>query len=666
MEVLVVMSLLTLMFAFAMTRQGSETQRASSTGLADVVASELRAARGRAMSTGQPVAFCLPSGGGTLPHCQSFYLREGQSRGQLTRVRDLSSEFSDAYIAVVTWSAATRNRPVQDKAPFPVAGWLSPPTKDYCLIFNSDGTVWSNDLALQNGQYTLLICSGLNYQAASISGTTLTATPPNLFAATKASSPNVLTITPQGNIILKQGADSGLAVSATTLTVPYAGALPPLATSPSVGAPTIVDVNVQPAPLAPALNAQVQLGEYLSISVEAIDSAGAELFVEWESTRLTGLGSLEGAFSTSGRTPMIWDSGSDQWKADVIWAPPPDGVAGDTFDIKFQVSNENSASTLGTSALLTGVQLVTSRRILATTYGYPGTYFELLTPGGALTRLRDADMFSSGNKPRLSPDGTKLTWCENPLPADTNYIFTSNSDGSEARALTSYPVNFATLTGESVAWNHIGTRIYFNTDNRISMIRPDGTGLTNVINNVGKTSVLDVSADGKYIAWISGAGFSADLFIAQLNPNTGQLVAGSRRNLTLSEADPFTDPNSKKARLYSTDLTFDPDPPPGHQVLLYAGPPAGMFGLSNAMVIADFHEISQTAGLELLKDSFGNIVTFSSPAFSPSGAELASIGDFTNPGMFVWGWNDSVSPPVVTTAERVDSAPFGLAWATWR
>lgn len=666
MEILVCLFLLVLVGTFAISRQGSERGRASALGLADAVAAELRAARSRALSQGSPVALCFPSDGGTRPHSQSFSLLEGQARGRVVRVRDYSSTFGEGYIAIGNWGNATLQRPNLGGPDFHVENWL--PTnkaRDFCLVFNSDGSAWSNDLPLLNGSYVITICSGVRFGPGAALGTPITSNPPPQFRFSEVSAPSFLLVRPTGGLTVQQGALGALPVAAHTVPTDAAAA-PPSLVPPPVGVPVVDLVETIPAPLA-GKPTQVAVGESLTIAVKATDSEGGDLSVEWEAVRLSGAGSGVGTFSSRSKVPMIWDSQENRWELRTTWLPPADGVPGDTFDIKITVSNSGGASTAAASALLTGIELVPNSKLLLTTAGFPGLHWELNLHGIGLKQVFSSGVFTTGNKPRLSPNGTKLAWFEG-MAFPNQTINVANSDGGNAKVVATIPMGGASCG--PVAWNHLGTRIYLGNsdpDKSIASVRADGTGTITQYNRaLGGVTALDVSDDGRFLACIASTGFDGTLNIARINPATGALTGW--RDLTLGEPSWMYNQTTTRPNAFGNDLSFAPNPPAGKQILVYGtAKQGGMLGNTHHQYVAEIDEATLAASLQPLKDNFGNDIVAHSPSFSPFGDRLAvTEGDFSFDGVWVWNWDPLTSPPTVASGVRIDAETDLFMWVVWR
>jgi prepilin-type N-terminal cleavage/methylation domain-containing protein len=670
-EILITLALLSVLLGFAVFRHGSEEKRASSTGLAELLVSELRAARSKAVSSGKPVALCFPTDTGGKPHSQSWAVMCGTSEAKISRIRDLSSTFSDAFVAVGYWgSSATINRPASDGPQFKVESWLpAARSGDYCLVFNSDGTAWSNDLPLVDGRYAITVCSGLEFTQASPGGTAVTSSPPTLFLLDKVSAPQVIRIEPDGGVSLSSDNPPGLNVSAHTVNTSAAAAALTRPTLPA-GVPMVVSVKVLPEPL-PGESTQVAIGKSLAVVVEATDSEGGDLFIDWNATLATGLATGVGSFSVPARTAMVWDAAAEVWRNKVTWVPPSDGVAGDTFDIQFTLTNDAAMATNGTSALLTGVELVRASKMLLSPFG-GSEHLELETPGGVVRPLLQAPIFSSGNKPRYSPDGTKVAWFDGgSFPAAT--IEVANSEGGSQETLAN-ATTMGAFSGSPVAWNHLGTKLYFadgSATGGISVVTTDGvTAPASIQSALGSVTALDVSSDGEFLACISTQGISTHLYLARLNPSTGMAISWT--NLTATEADPMflfggTTADSKRPGGYGTSLAFDPSPPAGKQILIYESHfSTGWFSLNKSQLQAEIDEATATATLRDLTDNFGNAIQMMSPAFSPAGDEVVFVDlDFPY-GVYRWTWNDSGPIPQVQGGTKIDDGSRWFNWVTWR
>jgi prepilin-type N-terminal cleavage/methylation domain-containing protein len=518
-EMVSAVALLGLLLALSLGRHGSERKRASSEGLAHLMASELRAARAEAMAQSRPIAVCWPANGS--PICQSFYRIEGQSKGHRVPGRDLSSEYPGAYIANGFWGNATI-APEPGRAWLDVAGWLPQDFTDFALIFGPDGRVTSNDLPRIDGNYQLLVVSALDATSESPPGQGLLETTPPYFHLKRVASPHAIVISPSGSITYQPGA-SGLQVEAHPFAMSLSPSPPPSMSSPSFVAPTVASVSLQ-APARLDRVGTVVPGGTLGVEVKGVDPSGDDLFLEWKAIKTSGVGTDSGYFSEPGRYPMRWNPRSALWESSISWVPPQDGVVGDTFELQFTMSN-SAGSVLSTGfSQLTGITIVEDSVIY--TSGKEGLYKVHKNGTGQEQVIPDPNIGLMGGSVDVSPDGSKVLWVR-PVPSNGSQVALMVSDaagGGTQVLLTSSD------TGMSPCWNETGTRIFYLQGGRVMTMNADGSERVQVLPAPPAPPhwTLAISPDGAYLA--TQVGF--DLYIGKLDQSTDPPTIAYWTNLT--------------------------------------------------------------------------------------------------------------------------------------
>ena len=124
-------------------------ESAMSSGLAQEVAEELRAARQQAISKQKPVALGFPGGAS----CQSFYQLEGLSVPQVVRQIDYSETYPKACMFWGLWSGGTAEDVVAAGvgSQYRLADWQPFPSTNPVLYFSPTGAVQSNGQAVYTG-----------------------------------------------------------------------------------------------------------------------------------------------------------------------------------------------------------------------------------------------------------------------------------------------------------------------------------------------------------------------------------------------------------------------------------------------------------------------------------------------------------------------------------
>ncbi|MEW6284304.1 MAG: prepilin-type N-terminal cleavage/methylation domain-containing protein, partial [Candidatus Eremiobacterota bacterium] len=288
-ELLVALSVLMVILGLSLAGLGRARASATSRGLAEVVAEELRLARRAAIARQVPVAVAFPSAGGTLGHSQSLYVLEGEAVPRLTRVVNLAGDFPGACVFLGTWGVngaalrdpsqtVTRTQPWSGLAP---VAW-SQGTSDWVFVFLPTGRVTSNGAPLFDAEYHLLACQGLDYQGAGPPPGQ--GSPPiSYFAPRTVSLPLTIAVSALGEVSVLPGVvanDGSVTEVSTALPVPVSAAPPVLGPLPN-GDPRILNIDL--APRSPISGGDVVLteGDHLTMRVAAADPDGDPLWCSW-------------------------------------------------------------------------------------------------------------------------------------------------------------------------------------------------------------------------------------------------------------------------------------------------------------------------------------------------------------------------------------------------
>ncbi|MBX3166826.1 MAG: hypothetical protein KF760_05415 [Candidatus Eremiobacteraeota bacterium] len=333
---------------------------ASSQGLAQMLAEELRASRIRAMTTGKPVALVLPSDNGNLSHSQSFYVMEGFSTPSVTRVVNFAGEFPRSSLFVGVWELNVlqlRNPFLLNTARPQAAGlladgfdpaqWLPANFKDYALIFTPSGGVTSNGLANFDGDYHVLVSQGVTYGAGvPPAGAPLPQYPIAYRHPNSAGLPWTVNISRTGSISVTPGVTGAADVQASAH--PLESGPHPAPPRLSAGAnhdPVLVDVESRPQAVAGTLpaGASASLGNdgHLTLRVRAKDPDGDALWLKWTCS----LGKLSGGLEEMRMEPGELVNKERIWEGTWEWVPPSGSWS--SADLTFQVSDRRGGVVSG-------------------------------------------------------------------------------------------------------------------------------------------------------------------------------------------------------------------------------------------------------------------------------------------------------------------------------
>ena len=134
-ELIVAVAIVSLMTVVGFGSLGKGRSQAGAHGLSLAFADVFRQARQEALARRRPVAVMLPSGGGSKGNVAAYYLLEGETLPQITRVRSYASEYRTAQAFVGTWPlnsssastlTTTLNMPGSKWATFDMSAWLPP------------------------------------------------------------------------------------------------------------------------------------------------------------------------------------------------------------------------------------------------------------------------------------------------------------------------------------------------------------------------------------------------------------------------------------------------------------------------------------------------------------------------------------------------------------
>jgi type II secretory pathway pseudopilin PulG len=639
-EVVVVIALLAGLGLVGFIRSGTDTGRASSEGLSNLLVAEFQAARAEALAGGEPVAVCFPSDG--VPHSRSFYRLKGRSKARIVDIKNTSGDFRESLIAVAHWGDGV-NIPADSGSELDLQYWLPEDFSGYAFVFTPEGELVTNRLPLQNGNYRILVCSALNYAGDAPAGGRASSLDPDYFRASRAAAPFTVTLSPDGRVTALSGAP-GLNIATQSFAMSAPPASPPVRETPSFSTPVLKKIEV--APLSNDNTATVTRTGTLTVRVTAEDHSGDNLYLEWAEEKVSGAALEAGAFSPAGRNLLIWDPGEKEWGGEITWAPPRDAEIGDIFKISCTLSNSQGSEVAGTLAQLNNVLVIDDAQFFVSDNA--GIY-ELHENGTQLKRLVDGPVHNV----RSSPDGSKIVYEIEEGPRLAPYTYTANADGTGRSRL---PGDIEGVWN-SPSWNTFGTRLYYDTlHNGIISIRPDGSRQEAVLPlppnyyNVGES--LAISADSRYIAFAD----NENVYLGELDESVSPPVIRDWSNVTElypPSWEPDPDPNF---------LEFHPQPADPDRPLLVVRERS-----SDSLQVLSVEDTGGSgpgrfsATYQPLIYSGGSPVTAQNLTFKPDGTEVLIIdsGDVRR-----YTWDNSGTVPVLSGAETITSGAFN--YASWR
>jgi hypothetical protein len=575
-----------------------------------------------------------------------MYVMSGHSMGRIRRVRDWATDYPKAFVAIGYWGAgATRADQTEVRKIVDPNWWLPTGFKDHALIFTPDGSVASNDLALVDQSYKLLVCGAVDYSAGGLTGPKVMTSPVPSYLFRRAASPYTISIQLDGTISMDSGAP-GLAIEASPFAM-AADPAPARSAAPFVAAIPVVDnVVVSPPPVLDTVATVVQGGS-LSVLVQASDPSGDDLFIEWSASPLTR--TETGAFSASGKQPMTWSQVDRKWNGRVTWTPPLDAAVGDRFDLSYSVTNSAGRAATTSTALLEDVTVRKDETIFLSD---DNGIFSIQSNG---TGMRQVVAAREPWYVSVSPDGSRIAWDQSAYDRDALYV--ANLDGSAAKFVYSAPSQYY-LTSQ---WNPSGTRLYFTASSSgIRTVKPDGTGVADLLPRApGLSAVLsfDITSNGKYIIANIGARRDAanpyvrDLWIAELDESVSPPRVKDWTNLTVAHAVSRYNHPCGDSNIF---MTIAPTADPSQPLVIYRG----AYDSVRTALITDLGPGNSprfTAAFGYLGTKMWDI------AFSPEG-DRAVIAEDGFGGASVGDW--SSTPPTISNLKKIGTQSFRMV--DWR
>lgn len=411
-EILIVLVIFSAFIMAALLNGSQGIKQADTKGVADIVAASLRAARQQAMTSSVPVALVIPSGDGTKPHSQSFYLVTGQNP-HLESVTNLAPEHPNTCLAVGLTSEPSildSSSLATNAESFDFRSWFiaSEIQSDYTFCFLPDGSLVTNDLPVTDGAYQIVVSAGLDFSVASPPQGQGRDLPVSYFQITEVSSPQVVRVSPAGDISVRKSV-TGFSTG-SQLGFPVPPALPPSLTARGTGTPSLVEIMVFPKPdpnaVPPGVEALVDVDGHLVLKVVARDPDQERiLYCRWTSAP-------GGAFSRPDSHQMRWEqnvdgSGDGAWVSNIVWRPPPGAEGGDQYTLSAEISDEAGGTDnalLGVSGI---VQVVDNDKIVfeSVRAGRQGL-FSMLPDGSGVTRIGGP----GERNPVVSPTGSHVVY----------------------------------------------------------------------------------------------------------------------------------------------------------------------------------------------------------------------------------------------------------------
>lgn len=472
-ELLLTMGLALLLLAVSAVPRGGKA--ATSQGLAQILAEELRASRVRAMTTGKAVAVVVPSGGGTVSHSQSFYLMEGFSAPSVSRVVNFAGEFPRSSLFVGVWdlsppllrNASLTNTAIPQSAGFLADGfdparWLPDNFRDFALIFTPSGGVTSNGLTSFDGDFHVLVSQGVTYSPGSVPppGAPLAQYPVAYRRVSAAGKPYTVNLSRTGSVTVTEGVTGSISVTNAPFPLESgANPQPPrLAATPNHAPEMVEPVEARPKPVLGTLptGSSLTLGDggHVSMRVRAKDVDGDTLWVRW----VPSAGKLSNSEEVR-MEPVDWVGKVRVWEATLEWYPPSGSWT--SADLTYQVSDRRGGLVTGSLGTTPRVSYLAPGRLA---FVRDDSDLCVCKPDGTSVKVyspdQNPDYSLYYNTPVFSPDGTRLALGTerygNLDDSQLNKISVFTSDLRVAHE-TNLAEDWDSL--ETPSWNPTGTRL---------------------------------------------------------------------------------------------------------------------------------------------------------------------------------------------------------------
>ena len=234
-----------------------------------------------------------------------------------------------------------------------------------------------------------------------------------------------------------------------------------------------------------------------------------------------------------------------------------------------------------------------------------------LTPGGPVSRLTTS---TGSSDPVYSPDGTKIAFIS-ANPGGAYQVFVANADGSGRT-----PVTSGSSPKQEPTWSPDGARLAYvansfqadgQTDLEVWAVNLDGSGVTQLTNNTFTDTSPAWSPLGDRLAFVSNRTGDTDRNIYLMNADGSAQVS-----ITPNSPTPCT-PNCYQG--HDDDPAWAPD---ASRIAYVHGNELSGGGLPNIWTVGP--DGGNRANL-----SNNTSVTFSQPAWSPEGDQLAAVGAVT-------------------------------------
>lgn len=469
--------------------------RASTKGAAATLVEAIAAARQRAISSGEPAALVLPSGGGRFPQSDGYYLLQGH-QSRITDGRSFSREYPGVNIFVGEWAldSSSLTDPTartsvglplmnQMEEGFDPTAWETPYPQDYHLIFSPSGRVYSKGIPHFDGAYHLVVTQGVTSGSSRLGR--------SLRTPTILGRPYTVSVSFMGQASVTTGLRAGDSTVSVRERAPDAS-VAPLPSRASSSTPTSV-VEVKTVPELTDGGA-VSGTEPVLLSAEV--SGDGPLFALWEADG--------GTFSHTGRVSMEWNPATKTWISSWSWQAP-DGVSeGEKFRLTLSITDRQGVVQTAPRSVDVEVGFLSSSSRLLYDEGW-GYFFVTRIDGTDRLRFPTTERDAGGGYlygAKWSPDGSRLVRFFVPSGAGGTPLlrFFDPSGNLLSEIPCSFlPVSRSRTRGLKFSWNPAGTRIALLASPR-TYSPTEATGTIFIV-NVDGSGFLEIAQPARSLEW---------------------------------------------------------------------------------------------------------------------------------------------------------------------
>lgn len=444
-EIVFSMTLVVVLAGLSLWTLRSGSGRAPSRGLAMAVSEEFTAARQLAISSGHPVALCIPADSSAVG--SSLYRLEGWNLPNVTWSKSFAGDYPNAGFAAVKWSGGgswTNGAPesvVSKLGAFDLTGqWLPAALADDSVFcFTPDGGLVTNDLPALDGRYTVVVGQYLDVTGHDLNG---------------ARDPITIFVSPYGGVELVTGTPGG-SVATTGVATNVTSAPIERTDFDDAGDVRISNIMVTPRmDSAPPDEGFCVPGQYVTLEVYAYDPEGRGLFAKWKQPTAKGIftypdGKADPSsplvsevdrmeFVKEAPAGLTWTSTTPPagglFRARWGWTVPQNSTPGTVYEIEVDVKDAKGDCSIVNPPPKLTMRTAPSGRIIAERFINPPGIWQIvqLNPDGSGQRLLSPVGVPEA-LPSIDRTGTKMALLQG--AGANRYVKVRSLDGGYERTV---------------------------------------------------------------------------------------------------------------------------------------------------------------------------------------------------------------------------------------